>query len=509
MIDGRTIRVAVNGELSPPTTLGADLDFSAPQAFSVGAAYPAVLWPHPFVGLVDEVRLSAAVRYADAFTPAPRLDADGVTLGLWRFDEPAGATVFADASGNGRTLTGFGGAATAARSRPAPAPAPGDLLLGFGAGGVWTVDPSSSDDRPWDALVAAGALYVAGDDQAGGVGIRVEKLDLATAARFPAFGASGVVRSDPSAGYDGAWAVATDGVALYLAGYDMTPGLFDYTWRVEKRDLLGGALVAGFGAGGVVGYAGLGTDHAIDVLVTGGSLYVIGYEQDAGGPRGRIEKRSAASGDLATGFGAGGAVTGPVGPRPSGAATDGSSLWIASTLASTATLQLERRSLDTGELVPAFGAGGVVTEPAPLGDLPIRIAVDGQALYVATSGGGTWLVEKRDAASGALDAAFGVGGQLVGAGVIGALLVDGGHLYLAGSAFDPVVPPGVHWWVAERSPATGALVPGFGAGGVATGDLLPSGSEPTALATDGASLYLVGFDRVPGNLRWRVERLAR
>jgi hypothetical protein len=457
------------------------------------------------------VRLSATVRYADPFRPSPRLDADGVTLGLWRFDEPAGATVFADASGSGRALTGLGGGAAAARSRPAPAPAPGDLLLGFGGGGTWTTDPSAYDESPRDAVVAGGALYVAGDDQAGAVEIRVEKLDLATAARFPAFGAGGVVRSDPSAGYDGAWAAATDGEALYIAGYDMSPGLFDYTWRVEKRDLVGGALVAGFGAGGVVGYAGLGTDQAVDVLVTGGSLYVIGFEQDAGGPRGRIEKRSAVTGELAAGFGTGGAVTGAVGPRPAAAATDGSSLWIASTtLAGAATLRLERRSLDTGDLVPAFGAGGVVTEASPGGEQAVAVATDGQALFLAAVGAsGGWLLERRDAATGALDTAFGDGGRVTGAGTLAALLLDGGHLFLAGSAFDPVASPSVRWWVAERSPATGALVPGFGAGGVATGDLLPSGSEPTALATDGASLFLVGSDRVPGNRRWRVERRAR
>ena len=81
---------------------------------------------------------------------------------------------------------------------------------------------------------------------------------MATGALVPAFGGTGVVTSDPSSSQDQAYAAAIDGTNLYVVGWQggATPG-----WRVEKRSTLTGALVAGFGSGGVVS----------EPLVTGGS----------------------------------------------------------------------------------------------------------------------------------------------------------------------------------------------------------------------------------------------
>jgi hypothetical protein len=63
-------------------------------------------WP-PIDGFIAEVRLSSTNRYADDFTPEPRLSADEWTLGLWHLDEGDGS-VAADSSPNqlNGTITG-------------------------------------------------------------------------------------------------------------------------------------------------------------------------------------------------------------------------------------------------------------------------------------------------------------------------------------------------------------------------------------------------------------------
>ena len=114
MVDnaGKTLNLAVNGELSGTLALGGTVDFSFPQTFSVGNSYPRSLGDFPFLGRIDEIRISSTLRYGGNFTPPSLLDPDGGTVGLWHFDEAAGATSFADSSGNGNTLTGLDGAAT-------------------------------------------------------------------------------------------------------------------------------------------------------------------------------------------------------------------------------------------------------------------------------------------------------------------------------------------------------------------------------------------------------------
>jgi hypothetical protein len=63
-----------------------------------------------FDGYIDELRISNVIHpilvdIGDMDTSLNFLsDRDRKTLGLWRFDEPEGATLFHDSSGNGNTL---------------------------------------------------------------------------------------------------------------------------------------------------------------------------------------------------------------------------------------------------------------------------------------------------------------------------------------------------------------------------------------------------------------------
>lgn len=64
----------------------------------------------PFVGFIDEVRISKIARYHSAFNPQLRFSPDTNTVALYHFDEGSGATVH-DSSGNGNNGTISGSSA--------------------------------------------------------------------------------------------------------------------------------------------------------------------------------------------------------------------------------------------------------------------------------------------------------------------------------------------------------------------------------------------------------------
>jgi len=119
MVDNlaKTIHVAVNGELSTPLVMGGSVDTSVSQLFSVGNSYPSSLGDFPFIGRIDEIRLSSIVRYTNDYSPLSIFTTDTDTLGFWHFDEAEGSTSFADSSGNNFTLVGLNGAATVVGNR--------------------------------------------------------------------------------------------------------------------------------------------------------------------------------------------------------------------------------------------------------------------------------------------------------------------------------------------------------------------------------------------------------
>ena len=90
-----------------------------------------IAWPFPlwgsFAGYIDEVRISDFPRYNAAkgdFASPGRFEPDDDTIALWHFDEPRGADVFLDSSGNKNHLTGRNGATAIAVSD-------GNMLVSF------------------------------------------------------------------------------------------------------------------------------------------------------------------------------------------------------------------------------------------------------------------------------------------------------------------------------------------------------------------------------------------
>src|SRR3989338_2681089 len=54
--------------------------------------------------------------------------------------------------------------------------------------------------------------------------------------------------------------------------------------------------------------------------------------------------------------------------------------------------------------------------------------------------------------------------------------------------------------------AGGDLVPTFGTGGTVTIDPSGGGDAPFAIAIDSTYMYVVGYDSIPGDLEWRIEK---
>ena len=114
---------------------------------------------------------------------------------------------------------------------------------------------------------------------------------LSSGALVPGFGAGGFVTGNPSASYDEAYSIAIDSTAMYVIGCDCSPG-GDCQWRIEKRSLTDGSLISAFGTGGVVtSDPSTGTDFTRGIAIDSTAMYVVGWDSSPGNDQWRIEKR--------------------------------------------------------------------------------------------------------------------------------------------------------------------------------------------------------------------------
>ena len=234
-------------------------------------------------------------------------------------------------------------------------------------------------------------FYVVGS--IGGWDWRIEKRDLTT-------GASLWTQSEYIGSYEAANGVAVDSTGVYVVGFDSN-NVGDFKeWRVEKRALTTGALL--WAHSEQISSVVLPEDIASGAAVDGTGLYVVGYDNNAGGSyEWRIEKRSLTDGNILW------SVSEYNGGTANAVAVNNMGVYVVGYDA--VGLRIEKRGLATGSYIITFGTSGWISEPiGPQGDTSVAngVALDTTGVYVVGAdsitpyGGGEWRVEKRDLATG-------------------------------------------------------------------------------------------------------------
>jgi hypothetical protein len=292
--------------------------------------------------------------------------------------------------------------------------ATGALDAAFGTSGVVSSGTATTDAVAYGLALDANYLYIVGYDidSSGNREWRIEKRALADGALVTAFDSDGIIQEDPSPGDDTAYGIAVDATAVYVVGSDEEAGTGTEGWRIEKLNVTTGATLT------VISEALTAVDdRANAVAIDSTYMYVVGYDSQttSGDDEWRIEKRSLSDLSLVTSFGAGGIIQ----ENPSAidaysyddanaVAVDSSYLYVSgfdnnATVFGGEEWRLEKRSLSSGALVPAFGTSGVVTangHPSPSYNEAWALVVDEYYLYTAgfealSATDDQWRIEKR------------------------------------------------------------------------------------------------------------------
>ena len=310
---------------------------------------------------------------------------------------------------------------------------------------IWTQtsNPSAEFDGAYAVAVDSSGLYVIGSDSSpGNSEWRIEKRSLSTGALIPTFGTDGVVANNPSALDDGPSRVAVDASGIYVVGFDESPG--NWEGRVEKRNLTDGSLIWTQTINPSDGY-----DSATDVAVDSSGVYIVGYDESIGNSEWRIEKRS----------------------------------------------------LSTGALIPTFGTDGAVANDLSDGsDSAFGVAVDSTGIYVVgrdySPANPAFRTEKRSLTDGSLVWGY-TSNPSTGTDLAGDVAVDSTGVYIIG--WDES--PGNYEWRIERRSLTDGSLTWEETSNPSSGD-----DYANEISVDVSGIYVVGTDRTPGNDEWRIEK---
>jgi hypothetical protein len=188
----------------------------------------------------------------------------------------------------------------------------------------------------------------------------------------------------------------------------------------------------------------------VALAIASTSLYVAG--QSSGG--GQIEKRDISTGALDPAFGTNGVIA--TSNAYNSIVLDGTSLF-----AGSATL-LEKRTTGDGALDTSFGTNGILDTNSGTNLNAAALATDGSYLYVGGIdyfGTWEWRIEKRDLNDGAFVSAFGTAGAVTSQPssqsaanqpALNALLVSGNYIYAGGFGFIPTPTDTWQWRIEKR-----------------------------------------------------------
>jgi len=179
-----------------------------------------------------------------------------------------------------------------------------------------------------------------------------------------------------------------------------------------------------------------------------------------------------------------------------GVAVDATGVYIVGSVNDGASWRVMKRTLGGGPM------WSVTINPSADADIPSSVAVDATGLYVAGSqwiaaGDYAWRIEKRSLVNGGL-LWFKISNPSSSSDEAHDVAVGPTGVYVVG--FD-MVGGDARWRIERRSPATGALlVAPMAIDYSASYDII------NGVAVGPAALYVVGFDRVGDDARWRIER---
>jgi len=380
-------------------------------------------------------------------------------------------------------------------------------------------NPTGFEDTAASITMDSSAAYIAGKaNYSVDAHWRIEKRNLTDGSLVASFGTGGAVTSDPSTGFDAVYQIVIDSIAMYIVGFDKSP--VNNQWRIEKRALSDGSYVGSFGTGGVIVSNPGGDSTASGIAIDSTAMYIAGNDSALGNRQWRIEKRLLTDGSLIASFGSVGVIT----SNPSTGndyaykiAIDSQYLYAAGIDSSPGNEQwrIEKRSLATGALEASFGTSGVITSnPSGVNDVVYGLVIDGSWIYVVgndySSGNEGMRLEKRSNATGALDAGFGTNGVIqmnpsVQADAYNSIILDSSVMYIGGR---DSVPGNYQWRVEKRRIADGSLVNSFGTGGVRVWNASSEGDAPCAMVMSGSALYMCGFDSTlgAGNEQWVIVK---
>ena len=328
---------------------------------------------------------------------------------------------------------------------------------------------------------------------------RVADGALCTAANCgTTFGTNGVVTQDiASSATEIAYDTEVDpsGGFIYVVGMDNAAG--GGQWHIEKRNMLTGALVSGFGSGGIVAInGGTGVDEALTLKLdtVAGYLYVGGYDYIAANDNAwTVRKYRTDNGNICT------------------AANCGTQ----------------------------FGVNGLYTfDPSNKDDRVSAIEIDPTSTYLYLSGYTTapngrtdWKMQKMLASTAALCTAANCGTEFGTAGTytsdpttrddqILSLQVDSaaGAIYIGG--FEQDANNSKQWRIEKITLAAGALVTAFGGSGCTTNQggaicqqFTATGDDKIkSMELDGSGGYIYAYgikDEAGTNSEWRIQKRNR
>jgi hypothetical protein len=243
-----------------------------------------------------------------------------------------------------------------------------------------------------------------------------------------------------------------------------------------------------------------GVDRPISVALDSSGVYVVGFDNVPGNDEWRIEKRSLTDGALLWAQ-----TTNPSDnvDRPIGVAVDSSGIYVVGFDHSPGNdeWRIEKRSTADGAIL-----WKQTNNPSNTGDEAIGVAVDSSGMYVVgydTLFGPEQLrVEKRSLTNGAL-----LWNQTenpsTGVDEIWGVALGSSGMYVVGSDNSPS--PGsdnFEWRIEKRSLIDGAVLWNQ------TSNLSNGDDWATGVALDATGIYVVGYDTVPGNVEWRIEKLS-